>query len=86
MRIEADFDPLTGLMRRLPAERKLKALLRVKSGNQATHAVALLVDLDHFKEINDTHGHAAGDAVSSKLLSVSRTVYERTIPASPRWG
>jgi diguanylate cyclase (GGDEF)-like protein len=76
MRIEADFDPLTGLMRRLPAERKLQALLGVTPYHQAAHAI-LLVDLDYFKEINDTHGHAAGDAVlvaiAGRLKSCVRT-------------
>jgi diguanylate cyclase (GGDEF)-like protein len=50
-------DPLTGLNNRLSIERRFDELL---SGGFRTMAV---IDLDHFKDVNDTHGHATGDAV-----------------------
>lgn len=53
-------DPLTGLLNRGGFERFLKE--RVAAGQGASLAV-LFIDLDHFKPINDTHGHAAGDDV-----------------------
>jgi diguanylate cyclase (GGDEF)-like protein len=50
-------DPLTGLWTREAFTRRARRLLR------NPHAVVLLADVDHFKQINDTHGHAAGDAL-----------------------
>ena len=42
----------------------------------------LAVDLDHFKKLNDTHGHAAGDAALRHIGSVfRRTVREGDLPA-----
>ncbi|MBB4894169.1 diguanylate cyclase (GGDEF)-like protein [Streptomyces olivoverticillatus] len=52
-------DPLTGLMRR--EEFTGRALRAVRH----PHAAVLLLDLNGFKQINDTHGHAAGDQVIS---------------------
>ena len=55
-------DPLTGLYN----YRHLKELLRREVTGPAGSATALCVmvmDLDRFKEVNDTYGHAAGDAV-----------------------
>ncbi|HET8713503.1 MAG TPA: GGDEF domain-containing protein [Gemmatimonadales bacterium] len=51
-------DPLTGLRNRREFERALGAT------NPRSHdpATLILVDLDHFKTLNDTHGHPAGDA------------------------
>ncbi len=66
-RISAEFearklarhDPLTGLPNRRFCEEKLEECLGAAS---ATHQVAVLVlDLDGFKGVNDTHGHAVGD-------------------------
>ncbi|MFJ7048966.1 GGDEF domain-containing protein [Streptomyces sp. NPDC101112] len=50
-------DPLTGLWTREAFERRAGRLLA-----RHPHVVVVLVDLDGFKAVNDTHGHAAGDA------------------------
>jgi diguanylate cyclase len=59
---EAIRDPLTGLFnRRHLAEMLPIELARSKRAN--TSLTLLLLDIDHFKNINDTHGHPVGDAV-----------------------
>ncbi|MFD0229057.1 GGDEF domain-containing protein [Streptomyces hirsutus] len=50
-------DPLTGLWTREAFTRRARWLLR------NPHAVVVLADVDRFKQVNDTHGHAAGDAL-----------------------
>jgi len=64
-------DPLTGLPNRRAWERALQE--RVRSAGEATGRLCLAVlDLDHFKRVNDAHGHAAGDAVlraAGKVIS-----------------
>ncbi|WP_129286476.1 GGDEF domain-containing protein [Streptomyces sp. GZWMJZ-114] len=64
-------DPLTGLWTRDAFTRNARRLLRDK------RAVVVLADVDHFKQINDTHGHAAGDAL---LASVARRLAHATGP------
>ena len=53
-------DPLTGVLNRAGFEQLMHA--RISEGSGATLAV-IYIDLDHFKPVNDTHGHAAGDQV-----------------------
>lgn len=63
-------DPLTGLVNRRHMLSALQSEIdRVARSGEA--ALLLLVDIDHFKRVNDTHGHIAGDAV---LRSVARTL------------
>jgi diguanylate cyclase (GGDEF)-like protein len=57
----ADHDPLSGLLNRRALLRLTRAL--DTEGERRGGALALVIfDLDHFKRINDTHGHSAGDA------------------------
>jgi len=67
-------DPLTGLMSRRAAERVLRRV-------DGSAAVAVL-DLDHFKRVNDQHGHAAGDEV---LAALGRLLRDRG-RAQDRYG
>ncbi|SFP03470.1 diguanylate cyclase [Tranquillimonas alkanivorans] len=55
-------DPLTGLSNRWHADRQLDRVARQATEDGRGYAV-LMIDLDHFKRVNDTHGHAAGDVV-----------------------
>ena len=61
-RAEGLVDTLTGLPNRLLFNDRLAAILREAVRNGECFAV-LFVDLDHFKTVNDTYGHAAGDEV-----------------------
>lgn len=56
----AKFDPLTGLANRSLFHDKLEDALKVADRN-ATGVAVLFLDLDHFKDVNDTLGHPAGD-------------------------
>lgn len=58
----ATTDPLTGLLNRRPLSERLTTEME-RALRYDTSVALLLVDLDHFKRVNDTHGHLAGDGV-----------------------
>lgn len=61
-------DPLTGaLNRRSFTERSLAELGRARRYDRATSL--LMIDIDRFKSVNDTHGHGGGDAVLKALVA-----------------
>jgi diguanylate cyclase (GGDEF)-like protein len=65
----AEIDPLTDIVNRRGFERELKrACAYVK--RYGTSAALIYLDLDGFKRINDSHGHAAGDAVLRAVAMV----------------
>jgi diguanylate cyclase (GGDEF)-like protein/PAS domain S-box-containing protein len=81
---QAVHDPLTGLANRvLLMDRLGRALMRME--RQSAPIALLFVDLDHFKEINDTYGHDAGDRV---LIEVGERLTEiaRRIDTVARFG
>ncbi|MGE8388559.1 MAG: sensor domain-containing diguanylate cyclase [Pseudomonas sp.] len=63
----ADTDPLTGLANR----RAMNAALQALDATQQTYS-ALALDIDHFKRVNDTFGHDAGDLALQKVAQVIR--------------
>lgn len=60
LRQAANTDPLTGLHNRRAMDQHLGALW---DGQDGTPLSVLMLDIDHFKRINDTYGHACGDLV-----------------------
>jgi len=65
----ADIDPLLDILNRRGFERELaRSLAYVK--RYGTDAVLLYIDLDDFKMVNDTHGHAAGDELLKTVTAV----------------
>ncbi len=70
----AYFDPLTGLANRALFNRKVNDVLTATKRNQSSAAL-LLLDLDRFKEVNDSLGHASGDELLGKIAHmISRVV------------
>ena len=63
----ASTDHLTGVLNRRAFIERMEAEIH-RSGRQGTPFSLLLVDIDHFKEINDRFGHQAGDLVLKKFV------------------
>lgn len=66
---QASHDTLTGLLNRRAFEQNLKRMLAEIKLSQTAHALCFM-DLDQFKVVNDTCGHAAGDELLRQLASI----------------
>lgn len=84
LQLQATTDPLTGLFNRLKFNDALGSEL-ARSKRHLTPFSLMLYDVDHFKVINDSHGHQVGDAV---LIEISQWVLQRIRPSDllARWG
>jgi len=69
LRSEAQHDHLTGLANRRLLESQLRFAFR-RARLSALPLMIAALDVDHFKRVNDTHGHAAGDQVLVRLAQV----------------
>ena len=78
--LQASTDSLTGLINRRSAEEQMRSLLR----SRRPFALAL-GDLDHFKQLNDTHGHEAGDRALRLFADTARRSI-RDLDTIARWG
>ncbi|MGE6739228.1 GGDEF domain-containing protein [Allorhizobium pseudoryzae] len=68
----ADSDPLTGVLNRRGLLDRFHQLCRKAVGGKNQIAIVIF-DLDHFKQVNDRHGHKAGDTVLLEFCRVATT-------------
>jgi diguanylate cyclase (GGDEF)-like protein len=84
IRALATHDDLTGLANRRSAIDRMNAELAVRGRTEPLMSLALM-DIDHFKLINDSHGHAIGDVVLRRFGECAQTAV-RTGDLLARWG
>jgi diguanylate cyclase (GGDEF)-like protein/PAS domain S-box-containing protein len=84
LRRTAMYDPLTGLANRAYGEKILHSKLGEMSRGLAGFGL-LFADVDEFKTINDTHGHAVGDRVL-KMVALTMQKCVRSFDVVCRWG
>lgn len=77
-------DPLTGLYNRRRFEEVLDMEFR-KASRYNSPLSCMMMDIDHFKKVNDTYGHPVGDSVISDIALIIRQVV-RDIDTPCRWG
>jgi hypothetical protein len=70
---EATSDQLTGVLNRNGCTTRSKELL-AKAARYGTSIAVCYLDLDHFKQLNDTYGHALGDAVLRSAVRISHSL------------
>nr|WP_301288435.1 GGDEF domain-containing protein [Natronospira proteinivora] len=81
---QARTDSLTGLANRASIESELA--VEIQRSERYGHPLSvILMDLDHFKRINDHHGHLAGDEVLQKVAK-TLTKRARRVDTVGRWG
>jgi diguanylate cyclase (GGDEF)-like protein len=91
LELASQTDPLTGLHNRrylsnqIPADLAFYERETRRSGGQENTLLFALVDIDHFKKVNDTYGHKAGDRVLQQVSEVLRRQV-RTGDYLVRWG
>lgn len=78
------FDPLTGVANRRYLAEIMEAE-RIRSSRYGRPPSVLMMDVDRFKQINDAHGHQAGDMVLQTLCETCRIVL-REVDIVGRWG
>jgi diguanylate cyclase len=82
---EAMIDPLTGVLNRKGFDKTLQAMLAAEPLPGNTHVLVML-DIDHFKKVNDTHGHLIGDRVIQGVGEILRSSVNAPRAAAARYG
>lgn len=85
LREETLTDPLTGLSNRRAFESHFKDISQLAQRNGAEVSV-VMCDIDHFKNINDTFGHSAGDEILRELGDIMKNSIKRSSDFIARYG
>ena len=85
LRQQSSTDSLTGLVNRRAFLEQAGSIWRVCRRNEFWFTL-IMIDLDHFKIINDTHGHMAGDKVLTKIGSALNFYFKRALDCASRYG
>lgn len=88
-RQKIETETLTGLLKREVFEKHMSDLIerfrRGRHGDALKRVSFLIIDVDHFKSVNDTHGHPEGDRVLRLVADILKTHIRKTDFAT-RWG
>jgi diguanylate cyclase (GGDEF)-like protein len=82
----ADRDPLTGCYNRRFLQKGLLNAELERTRRYGSPLSVVLCDIDHFKRINDTYGHAAGDQVLADFAGLLMTLTRDTVDSVVRYG
>src|SRR3989338_5481183 len=86
----ANVDALTGLLKREAFEERMKELLqrfrKRRIGDSLERVSFLLIDVDRFKSVNDTHGHPVGDKVLRLVADAIKRHVRRDSDLTARWA
>ena len=82
----AERDALTGCYNRRVLQRGLLDAELTRARRYGTALSVILCDIDHFKRINDTHGHAGGDAVLDHFARLLRSLTRESVDSVIRYG
>jgi diguanylate cyclase (GGDEF)-like protein len=84
-RRESALDPLTGLANRKAFDEYITRSIELHS-LLGQPACLMMIDVDHFKEINDGHGHTVGDAVLRQISNILSKTFLRRVDFVCRYG
>jgi diguanylate cyclase (GGDEF)-like protein len=78
-------DRLTGLLNKFGYQERLESEIE-RALRSSTPLSLLVIDVDHFKQFNDTYGHSAGDLVLRKMGEILCRYHRPHIDSLSRWG
>jgi len=78
--------PLSGVLNRKGFNQELQTLLQSAPAQQGTRPCLVLLDIDHFKAVNDTHGHLVGDRVIEGLGQILKNTAAEAGATAARYG
>ena len=83
---KAETDSLTGLFNRRAFDEKLSRAFHHAMRQKDSSLSLVLLDIDHFKSINDQYGHQAGDVFLCKMADILRSVIREEVDFAFRFG
>ncbi|MEO0983059.1 MAG: GGDEF domain-containing protein [Pseudomonadota bacterium] len=81
----AAVDPLTGLLNRRAFSERMEAELQRMQRTDGPGAL-LLIDVDHFRSVNNTFGHSAGDVALTGIAQALTNCFRKGLDSIGRWG